>query len=104
MDKLIARIIRIDQSAQAVASDAKDRAEGFDRELRQQIEELRRELSEEAEGQIAKIREAEEARGLARMKAQDGLYEAGRAALLEKKGRLINQWVDEVVALCCHTS
>ena len=98
MENLIYRIIDIEESAQALTRDARDKVADFDRNLRQEVENLRREIGARADGEIAKVREAEEARGLARMKAQDDQFEKSRAILLEKRERGIDQWADDVFA------
>ena len=98
MDNLINRIIDIEESAQALTRDARDKVADFDRDLRQEVENLRREIGARADEEIAKVREAEEARGLARMKAQDDQFAQSRAILLEKRERGIDQWADDMFA------
>ena len=96
MENLIAKIIDIDESAQELIRDAKDSAALFDRELKLQIEELRQELGDKAEGRAEEIRRVEETRIQVRLKELDQKYEAARSALLEKRERNLDQWVDEI--------
>ena len=103
MEKLIARIIDIEDAAHALTRDAKADAADYGKELKQRIEELRLELQTQAEERLAQVREAEEAAGLARMEAQDKQYEQARAGLLAQRECFAGQWADEIFAALINT-
>ena len=104
MDKLIARIMEIEEAAQSLAREAEASFADFDRELRDEIEELRQTISAQAEEQIARLREREESGGHMRIQAQNTAHEAQRAALLDNKERHIGQWMDAIFADVVDTS
>ena len=103
MEKLIARIIDIEEAAHALTHDAKADAADYSKELKQRVEELRQEFQTQAEESLAQVREAEESAGLARMEAQDRQYDQDRARLLEQRERSAEQWVDEIFAALINT-
>ena len=98
MEKLIGKIIEIEDTAQSITREARDKQEGFNREMKAEIESMRADFDERAKHRVEIVAEAEQQSLVERMAELEGEHTRKSQWLEQQCVRNFDGWVDELMA------
>lgn len=96
MDDIIDKVLKIEDMAQTVIAEAREKQSRMDSSIDEEVEKLKTELKKQLEEKRARIKAQEDERAENKLSQIRAAHEKAAAALEEKFSAHKNEWIDDI--------